>query len=94
LEKDLQFLIKKKKKLFIRRTKDSILTKKRYTKKNLIMSSDALTNTLNPTTSSTITIRIIKNFEYRTVKNLVLQNINLETITIKELKELIRESIY
>ncbi len=94
MEKDLQFLIKKKKKLFIRRTKDSILTKKRYTKKNLIMSSDALTNTLNPTTSSTITIRIIKNFEYRTVKNLVLQNINLETITIKELKELIRESIY
>jgi hypothetical protein len=56
------------------------------------MSSEPLTNTLNPTTSSTITIRIIKNFEYRTVKNLVLQHINLETTTFKELKELVRES--
>ncbi|GBC07511.1 hypothetical protein RclHR1_00750045 [Rhizophagus clarus] len=57
------------------------------------MSSEPLTNTLNPTTSSTITIRIIKNFEYRTIKNLVLQHINLETTTFKELKELIREKI-
>ena len=56
------------------------------------MSSNALTNTLNPTTSSTITIRVIKNFEYRTVKNLVLQHTNLETTTVKELKELIRKS--
>lgn len=56
------------------------------------MASEPLTNTLNPTTSSTITIRIIKNFEYRTIKNLVLQHINLETTTFKELKELIIES--
>ena len=56
------------------------------------MSSDGLTNTLNSTTSSTITIRTIKNFEYRTVKNLVLQHVNLETTTFKELKNLIRES--
>jgi len=53
-----------------------------------------LTNTLNPTTSSTITIRLIKNFEYRTIKNMVLQNVNLETTTVEQLKELIRESIY
>ncbi|PKC67966.1 hypothetical protein RhiirA1_378605 [Rhizophagus irregularis] len=57
------------------------------------MASEPLTNTLNPTTSSTITIRIIKNFEYRTIKNLVLQHINLETTTFKELKELIIEKI-
>lgn len=56
------------------------------------MATEPLTNTLNPTTSSTITIRIIKNFEYRTIKNLVLQHINLETTTFKELKELIIES--
>ncbi|CAH1761432.1 7780_t:CDS:2 [Entrophospora sp. SA101] len=31
--------------------------------------NDPLTNKLNPTTSSTLTIRVIKNFEYRTVKN-------------------------
>ncbi|CAI2192132.1 13927_t:CDS:2 [Funneliformis geosporum] len=55
--------------------------------------SDALTNTLNPTTSSTITIRLIKNFEYRTIKNLVFQHVNLETTTIIELKELVRERI-
>jgi len=54
----------------------------------------ALTNTLNPTTSSTLTIRVIKNFEYRTVKNMVLQNVNLETTTVEQLKEIIRESIY
>lgn len=56
------------------------------------MATEPLTNTLNPTTSSTITIRIIKNFEYRTIKNLVLQHVNLETTTFKELKELIIES--
>ncbi|CAG8592740.1 143_t:CDS:2 [Paraglomus occultum] len=53
----------------------------------------ALTNTLNSTTSSTLTIRVIKNFEYRTVKNIVLQNVNLETTTVEQLKELIREKI-
>ncbi|CAG8583758.1 6626_t:CDS:2 [Paraglomus brasilianum] len=53
----------------------------------------ALTNTLNPTTSSTLTIRVIKNFEYRTVKNMVLQNVNLETTTVEQLKEIIREKI-
>ncbi|CAG8460704.1 158_t:CDS:2 [Scutellospora calospora] len=42
---------------------------------------------------ATITIRIIKNFEYRTVKNLVLRNINLETTTVGELKNIIREKI-
>ncbi|CAG8526283.1 3776_t:CDS:2 [Ambispora leptoticha] len=41
----------------------------------------SLTSTANPPTSATLTIRIIKNFEYRTVKNLVLQNVNLESTT-------------
>ncbi|CAG8438112.1 11241_t:CDS:2 [Acaulospora colombiana] len=53
--------------------------------------TEPLTNTLNPTTSSTLTIRIVKNFEYRTVKNLVLQHVNLETTTVGELKNIIRE---
>ncbi|CAG8562850.1 15587_t:CDS:2 [Acaulospora morrowiae] len=55
--------------------------------------TDALTNTLNPTTSSTLTIRVIKNFEYRTVKNLVLQHVNLESTTVGELKNIIRQKI-
>ncbi|CAG8582899.1 19869_t:CDS:2 [Cetraspora pellucida] len=44
-------------------------------------------------TDATITIRIIKNFEYRTVKNLVLRNIKLETTTIGDLKKLVIEKI-
>nr|CAG8506401.1 12437_t:CDS:2 [Entrophospora candida] len=47
--------------------------------------NDPLTNKLNPTTSSTLTIRVIKNFEYRTVKSIVLSNINLETTTNQNL---------
>ncbi|KAF0388162.1 eukaryotic protein [Gigaspora margarita] len=44
-------------------------------------------------TEAIITIRIIKNFEYRTVKNLVLQNIKLDIMTIGELKKIIIEKI-
>ncbi|CAG8561864.1 8609_t:CDS:2 [Cetraspora pellucida] len=44
-------------------------------------------------TDATITIRIIKNFEYRTVKNLVLRNIKLETTTVGDLKKLVIEKI-
>ncbi|CAG8510365.1 13033_t:CDS:2 [Ambispora gerdemannii] len=52
-----------------------------------------LTSTTNPPTSATLTIRLIKNFEYRTVKNVVLQNVNLETTTVGQLKQMIRDKI-
>nr|CAG8509136.1 5725_t:CDS:2 [Entrophospora candida] len=55
--------------------------------------NDPLTNKLNPTTSSTLTIRVIKNFEYRTVKSIVLSNINLETTTVSQLKKILIEKI-
>lgn len=62
--------------------------------------SDTITTATEPTSSTnpaakeqlfTITVRLVKSFEYRTFKNLILHNIST-TMTIKELKELARES--
>ncbi|CAO3668416.1 unnamed protein product [Rhizopus stolonifer] len=58
------------------------------------MSDENLTNLANPTSNATITVRCIKNFEYRTCKNLVLQHVNLETGTVGDLKKLIQEKIH
>ncbi|CAZ83481.1 unnamed protein product [Tuber melanosporum] len=54
------------------------------------MSSDLLTR---PLTSATLTIRVIKNFPYRTAKNLVLHNLDLTTLTSGDLKERVRSEI-
>ncbi|TRM56640.1 hypothetical protein BD626DRAFT_245197 [Schizophyllum amplum] len=55
--------------------------------------NDPLTNTIAPKTSATLTIRIIKSFEYRTEKSLVLHDVNLETMTVGRLKEMAREAV-
>ncbi|KAF8835441.1 hypothetical protein BDN67DRAFT_1072432 [Paxillus ammoniavirescens] len=55
--------------------------------------SDVLTNETLPKTEATITIRVIKSFEYRTERSLVLHKLNLETTTIGELKEIARQAI-
>ncbi|KLO11999.1 hypothetical protein SCHPADRAFT_915788 [Schizopora paradoxa] len=55
--------------------------------------SDVLTNEAVPKTSATITVRIIKSFEYRTEKNLVLHSLNLETTTVAALKDIARQII-
>jgi len=55
--------------------------------------SDVLTNLSLPKTSATLTLRIIKSFEYRTERSLVLHDINLETTTVGQLKETARETI-
>jgi hypothetical protein len=54
--------------------------------------SDTLTNLSKPKASATLTLRIIKSFEYRTEKSLVLHDINLETTTVGRLKEVAKES--
>ncbi|KAL1936006.1 hypothetical protein VTP01DRAFT_140 [Rhizomucor pusillus] len=54
---------------------------------------DTLTSHARPSTDAVITVRCIKSFEYRTCKSLVLQHLNLETTTVGELKELVREKI-
>ncbi|KAH9951409.1 hypothetical protein B0H21DRAFT_718907 [Amylocystis lapponica] len=55
--------------------------------------SDVLTNLALPKTSATLTLRIIKSFEYRTERSLVLHNINLETTTVGELKNIARQAV-
>jgi hypothetical protein len=51
---------------------------------------DTLTNLARPTTSAVITVRIIKSLEFRTERSLVLRDINLETTTVGDLKEIAR----
>lgn len=55
--------------------------------------SDVLTNVALPKTSATLTLRIIKSFEFRTERSLVVHAINLETTTVGELKEIARQGI-
>lgn len=52
---------------------------------------DVPTNLALPTTSATLTLRIIKSFIYRTERSLVLHNVNLETTTVGELKNIARQ---
>ena len=57
------------------------------------MSSDfdhTLTNLARPKTSAIITVRVIKSFEFRTERSLVLRDINLETTTVGDLKDIAR----
>ncbi|KAF9204725.1 hypothetical protein BGZ49_004942 [Haplosporangium sp. Z 27] len=56
-------------------------------------SNDPLSNTLAPSTAATLTIRVIKSFEYRTTKNLILHNIDLTTTTVGQLRALIIEKV-
>ncbi|KAF7295240.1 hypothetical protein MIND_01062900 [Mycena indigotica] len=52
-----------------------------------------LTNEALPTTSATVTLRIIKSFEFRTERSLVLHSVNLETTTVGQLKEMARGAV-
>jgi hypothetical protein len=54
--------------------------------------SEPLSNTLAPSTAATLTIRVIKSFEYRTSKNLILHNIDLTATNVGQLRALIIES--
>lgn len=49
------------------------------------MSSDPLTSNARPATDSLITIRIIKSFPYRNVKNHIIKDIDLKSTTPKQL---------
>jgi hypothetical protein len=42
---------------------------------------------------SVLTIRVIKSFPYRITKNLVLQHVNLKTMSVAELKELAKQGV-
>lgn len=47
----------------------------------------ALTNTVRPLTDAVLTVRVIKSFEFRTTKNLILHHADLTTMTVDGLKE-------
>lgn len=59
------------------------------------MSSDTidttLTSAISPIASGTLTVRIIKSFEFRTERSLVLHNVNFETTTVGRLKEVAQQ---
>ncbi|KAJ8078500.1 hypothetical protein PM082_012782 [Marasmius tenuissimus] len=55
--------------------------------------SDEHTNLAQPKTSATITIRVIKSFQYRTEKSLVLRDLDLTTTTVKKLKEIVIQAV-
>jgi hypothetical protein len=55
---------------------------------------DTPTNLAKPLNTATITVRVVKSFEYRVAKSLVLHNMDLEQITVGELKQKIRESTH
>ncbi|CCM06097.1 uncharacterized protein FIBRA_08344 [Fibroporia radiculosa] len=55
--------------------------------------SDVPTNLAIPKTAATLTIRIIKSFEFRTERSLVLHNVNLEQTTVGQLKEIARQAV-
>lgn len=53
--------------------------------------SDVLTNLARPKTSATLTVRVIKSFEFRSEKSLVLHDINLLMTSVGGLKEKVKE---
>ncbi|KAJ9124990.1 hypothetical protein QFC24_002922 [Naganishia onofrii] len=48
---------------------------------------ELLASELKPVTDATLTIRVIKSFEYRTQKSLVLKDLDLTKLTVGELLE-------
>ncbi|KZS99309.1 hypothetical protein SISNIDRAFT_472210 [Sistotremastrum niveocremeum HHB9708] len=55
--------------------------------------AEQLTNLAHPKTSATITIRVVKSFEYRTEKSLVLHDLDLLTTSVAQLKQRVLDVI-
>lgn len=52
---------------------------------------EPLSSELLPTTDATLTIRIIKSFEFRTQKSMVIKGVNLEVETVGGLMQRVRD---
>ncbi|KAK9466503.1 hypothetical protein V1512DRAFT_276509 [Lipomyces arxii] len=59
----------------------------------MVLEEEPLTSTLKTPTDSTITVRVIKSFEYRTERNLVLRDLDLTTTTVGDLLEIANKDI-
>lgn len=55
---------------------------------------EPLTSTVRPQSMAIITIRIIKSFPYRTIKNHILKDVDLTKITAGELLEQVKKCMY
>ncbi|CAO1620635.1 unnamed protein product [Sympodiomycopsis kandeliae] len=51
------------------------------------------TNLARPLTDAIVTIRVIKSFAYRSMKALVLKNLDLTTLTVQDLENKCREQV-
>ncbi|KAG8855136.1 hypothetical protein FRB96_007174 [Tulasnella sp. 330] len=51
------------------------------------------TNLTKPTTAATLTIRVIKSFTFRTERSLVLHDVDLESTTVWQLKERVKQAV-
>lgn len=56
-------------------------------------SDNQITNTARPLTDAVITVRIIKSFEFRSMKAYVLPHIDLTTTTVAQLEHMCREQV-
>ncbi|ODQ81180.1 hypothetical protein BABINDRAFT_33953 [Babjeviella inositovora NRRL Y-12698] len=54
---------------------------------------EPLTSSVRPITDSIITVRIIKSFPYRNVKNVILKDVNLQELTPQKLHKLMLDKI-
>ncbi|CAN6622728.1 altered inheritance rate of mitochondria protein 29 [Trichomonascus vanleenenianus] len=54
---------------------------------------EPLTSTVRPSSMAIITVRVIKSFPYRTIKNHVFKNVDLHKVTAGELRDMIKEVI-
>ncbi|KDR81344.1 hypothetical protein GALMADRAFT_221202 [Galerina marginata CBS 339.88] len=55
--------------------------------------ADTLTNESRPKDDATITVRVIKSLRYRTERSLVLHNLDLNTTTVAQLRDLAKHAI-
>lgn len=55
---------------------------------------DTLTNLLKPLSAATITVRVIKSFQYRVAKSLVISELDLSKTSVSDLKERVKQREY
>ncbi|ADV24655.1 cytoplasmic protein [Cryptococcus gattii E566] len=54
---------------------------------------EPLATELHPISDATLTVRVIKSFEFRTQKSVILKNLDLRTLTVGALMDLVREEV-
>jgi hypothetical protein len=55
--------------------------------------SQPLATSLKPLTSATLTVRVVKSFEFRTAKAMILKDVNLLETTVQALMDKVREGM-